>query len=885
MKKLLSITLIGSLLYPVMSISAAADEAPAASKSDDADKTTVVFVSGYRDSIKKALDIKLTSDSIMDSIVADDIGKLPDQNIAEAIARVPGVTISRGRGEGQFITVRGLGPEFNTALLNGRVLATENRGREYSFDILPAELISGVDVFKTPTANQIEGGIGSTVNMKTAQPLTLGDRIVLSGQGNYDKQRGKVSPQTSGLYSMKSSDGTFGALASFSYINRKIEGQRIFTDGWEANQTIRNSNGTTITGVSMPTYVEYGINDTNRERLSGLATLQWKPSKDLLFTLDGLYSKLDVNDNNKVFFLYGGPDAVTSATVDANKTISTYTGVGAELITTQIRPRLANTRAVGFNAKWTPTPSLSTVLDASYSKATDDTGGNQAWFDANLNAPGFDPRKVTFHISPNGMPVYENLGNIADTSRATMGWLTWEGLSVQDKINQASYTAKYKIGGSAMKSIEVGVNYMDRKKDRLSYKSPSSVQSLFTGVALPQSLFDSSANAANFMGSGAFSTPFPGYSIDQLQKFLLSDAAINLTSNPAATRAALAANGGLGVQFVPGESGSAAEKTYGTFVQASFGGALGDRDWSGNLGVRYVNTKAVSTGVGQEVLNIVTSGTLDPVVILSDPVPLTERGAYKELLPSANFKIDVVEGLLFQAAAAKSMTRATLSDLLIARSINARARERNISEGNPNLRPMIGQNYDMSLTWYDEKASFISAAVFIKKLSNLSKGQTSIVKILGQDFLVSRPENLGSSDLKGVELSGQYMLSSLPAPFDGLGVQANYTYVSPSDSAGTRTYNAVGFYEKGPLQFRVAYNFRDAYEASARGNRGQPVNVAAYGEWDASLSYAWNKNLTFFMQAINLNEEKTQLYSIYPERVITNEAFGARYALGARVNF
>ena len=88
-----------------------------------------------------------------------------------------------------------------------------------------------------------------------------------------------------------------------------------------------------------------------------------------------------------------------------------------------------------------------------------------------------------------------------------------------------------------------------------------------------------------------------------------------------------------------------------------------------------------------------------------------------------------------------------------------------------------------------------------------------------------------------------------------------------------------------PLQFRVAYNFRDAYEASARGNRGQPVNVAAYGEWDASLSYAWNKNLTFFMQAINLNEEKTQLYSIYPERVITNEAFGARYALGARVNF
>lgn len=878
---MISATLTGSLLYSVISVSAAADEVATVKKADETDTSTVV-VTGYRNSIKKAFDLKLTSDSIMDAIVADDIGKLPDQNIAEAIARVPGVTITRGHGEGQFITVRGLGPEFNTALLNGRVLATENRGREYSFDILPAELISGVGIFKTPTANQTEGGIGSTVNMTTAQPLTLGNKLVLSGQGNYDNQRGKVSPQTSGLYSMKSEDGTFGALASFSYINRKIEGQRVYTDGWEANQTLHVNNGaTTITGVSMPTYVEYGINDTNRERLSGLATLQWKPTKDLLFTVDGLYSKLNVNDNNRVFFLYGGPGEVTAATVDSHKTIATYTGVGAELITTQIRPRLANTKELGFNAKWTPTANLSSVFDASYSKATDSTGGNQAWFDANLNAAGFDPKKVQFHISPNGLPVYDNLGTINDSSHATMGWLTWEGLSVEDKISQLSYNAKYKFGASALKSVEFGVNYSDREKSVLSYKTPGSVQGLFGGIPIPQSLFSSPSNAANFMGSGMFTTPFPGYSVYDLQAYLLSDAAINKTANPAATRAAIAANGGnLGVQFVPGESGSAREKTFGSFVQASFGGSMNDHDWSANLGLRYVNTKEVSKGVGQEVLNIVTKPGFDPVVVLSGAVPLTEEGAYKEYLPSANLKLDLAEGLMFQLAAAKTMTRATLSDLLITRSINARERERNISDGNPNLKPMLGQNFDASLTWYDDKASYLSAAVFAKNLSNLLKTQTSTVQILGQDFFLTRPENAGGSHMKGVELSGQYMFSGLPTPFDGLGAQGNYTH-----AGSTNTYNVVGFYEKGPFQFRVAYNYRNAYEETDRGNRGQPVDVAAYGQTDASFSYAWNKNLTFFMQGINLNNAKYLKYSVYPERVISYEAYGPRYAFGARVNF
>lgn len=197
-----------------------------------------IVVTGLRESLRRATDIKRSAPNIVDSIVADDIGKLPDQNIAEAIQRIPGVTISRDNGEGQFITVRGLGPAFSTALYNGRVLATENQGREFSFDILPAELINRVDVSKTPTATQFEGGIASTVDMYTARPFDFGEtRAVLSAQGNYDDLRGKVSPQASGLFSTTFADDTLGVLAAFSYIDARLRASASSPTGGRRTRT------------------------------------------------------------------------------------------------------------------------------------------------------------------------------------------------------------------------------------------------------------------------------------------------------------------------------------------------------------------------------------------------------------------------------------------------------------------------------------------------------------------------------------------------------------------------------------------------------------------------------------------------------------------------
>lgn len=585
-----------------------------------------------------------------------------------------------------------------------------------------------------------------------------------------------------------------------------------------------------------------------------------------------------------MFFVYGGPGDITTATVDANNTVTSYSGIASgPVITNQIRPRLAQTYQVGGNLEWKPGNGLSGFVDVSWPRASDDTGGNQAWFESNLSGVNYSPATAQFSLSSKGLPVYSNLGDFTDTSNARLDYVTYEGVSVDDEIFQVSTQAKYESQGGLLRGVSAGVNYSDRTKGRESTKTPDALQSVFGGIPVPQNLFGRSADARDFLGIDMFPNGFPAYAAGDVAAYLLTDAAINQTRDPSATRAALAANGGtLDVVLVPSNSGTAREKTISAFVQGSFGGELGSRNWSGNVGLRWTRTNVTSTGFGQEILSITQPGPgLDPVVNLSPAQPLEEKGSYGQFLPSVNAKIDVVQNVIFQAAVARTLTRPTLSDLLLIRNINPRPRERAITDGNPGLLPLIGWNYDAALTWYIDRASYVSVAGFQKNLSNLTESVTTNIQILGLDFRRARPENIGDDRIRGVEFSGQYTFTGLPAPFDGLGVQGNASLVGEEGN----TYNVVGFYEKGPLQMRPAYNYRGAYELTERGNRGQPVNVAAYGIADASINYALTPNVTLFAQGLNIFNEKTFNYSVFSERVITYETYGPRYALGVRATF
>ena len=876
--------------------------APAAPASGDASSAaSAIVVTGFRASLSKALDVKLKSDHIVNSIVAEDIGKLPDQNIAEAIERIPGIAVSTmtvngnnaTAGEPTEITVRGLSPEFTTALYNGRVLATDSNGREFNFDILPAELISRVDVSKSVTAEQPEGGIAATVNMITARPLDLKQNtLVVSAQGNYDQQRGKISPQASGLFSTKTADGRFGALLSVSYINRQVENQRIYSDGLQNPQTVNTA--TTPGGVQGfgPAYTEFEVNPTNRVRTSAMLTLQAKPTDTLLITLDGLYSKLNVNDNTQAFFT-GNSGQASGVTVNGNGTITSYTGgTSYSAIVNYIRPELAKTKEAGINIRFDPSPRLTMTLDGSWSNATNKNGGNQSWFESDYGALP----NAAFALGPHNLPTFTGLGDLSPSDKLLTGFHTFEGQDFNDRIYQGDFRTSYKLDWGILKSIQAGANYSERTKSLTTVKTPDNIINLFQGLPLPSNLYSPVGDASNLFGTGMFTTPFPGFSIADVEKYLLSPAVV-ATLTPA-QQAQLAANGGgFGTVVNQGASGRVKEKTAGGFIEASFGAA----NWSGNIGLRFTHTDTASTGVYQAITGVTYTPAGYPDVSYGPTAPHVQSGSYSSVLPAANFKDDLTPNLMLQVAVAKTLTRPTLYDLMIMQSVNARqgVGGLTIAQGNPDLKPMKAWNYDAALTWH-RKGDFLSVAMFQKSISNLEYTGTTIQQIAGQNWNVTQPLNLLSQDIIGVEVSGQYTFSSLPAPFDGLGVQANYSYAHPSGGSSAQngykdrdpiTYNLIGFYEKGPVQFRVAYNWRNAYVSQHNRTTlsGQPYEndliVAPYGELDASLNLAVLNNVTVFVQALNLNNERAVRYWGTKDRIGDYEGYGRRFGFGARVKF
>lgn len=892
MKALPGLIIAGMAICPTWATAQNADaQASATTSLNESEPLQEVVVTGFRESLTKALDIKLAADHIVDSIVAEDIGKLPDQNIAEALERVPGIIVStstvngsgQSAGEPTEISVRGFSPEFTTALYNGRVLATDSGGREFDFDVLPAELIARVDVSKSSSADQPEGGIAATVNMMTFRPLDLErNTFTASAQGNYDQQRGDVTPQSSALFSTKTEDGRLGILGAVSYIDRKVENQRIYSSCMNSPSNV-TVGGQTVSGF-VPCYTEWEVNPTSRERKSAVLVGQFKPSDQLMLTVDGLYSNFDINDNTRGFFT-GNNNPSGTVTIAPDSTVTSYTGgTGYSGIVNYVRPELSETKEVGFNAQFDPTSRLSMVFDTSWSKATNNNGGNQSWSEADY---GPLPN-ATFSLGPHNLPVMSNLGSLQPSPTLVAGFHDYEGQDFLDKIFEDNYRLKYKVDTGILRYIQAGVNYSQRTKDQLTVKTPVingvDLTSVGDGTVFPASLYSPVNGINNLFGTGMFASGLPGFSDAAFDAYLLSPA-VTASYTPA-QMAALAANGGgFAAQLIPSSSGEVRESTTGGFIEVGFGGA---NSWSGNIGLRATHTSTKSTGSFAQPMLV--PGNANQLAF-GPPSPIEQSGSYSKLLPSANIKVDLTRDLMAQFAVAETLTRPTLSALLIEASYSIQRPPYSINQGNPDLKPMMAWNYDAALTWHRD-SNFVSVALYQKTVSDLLGNGVTYATYLGQPFTVYEPININSEDYTGVEVSGQYAFSMLPSPFDGLGVQANYSRTNLSNPASDSvTYNLVGFYEKGPIQARVAYNWINAQDltrntVTVNGNSVQNDEFqGAYGQLDASIQYTITKNFIVFAQALNLNNEVSIKYWGTPDRIEDYEGYGRRYGLGVRVKF
>jgi TonB-dependent receptor len=875
-------------------------------KADDGKDIEIITVTGIHASMVKSMDIKKSSDGIVDAIVAEDIGKFPDQNVAESLQRISGVAIDRDGGEGQLISVRGLGPEFNAVLVNGRTMSTVSGGRAFSFDTLASELISGAEVHKTQSAKLQDGSIGATVNITTHRPLDIGEfKAIASVKNTYDELSDSNNPTFSGLISNTFNDGKFGVLASLAYSDKDSRSDIAQTAGYLREDLTSLESGETLNDVFMPQNYDQIVRTENRERTSGSLVLQYRPNDDLLFTADALYSKYDVNYREDILAHWFEPGNIIDATLDENRTVvklATGNNSATDYLN-RLSYRPTTTKAFGVNMDWQLNDTVNVVADVSYSNA-ESNGGNGT----TDTVAGFF-NSYTFDNTQGGaVPV---LGFSENLSKDILGanWASIFGDDIEDEIIEARLDFEWVLAKGTLSKINFGTSHSNRTLSTMPTNTDRTVRNGWGGyvVQLPASLF-SDFNADGFLSAVGGNPVSEWLSFDSYEymAFLESDQGYTQLDPESAARMkqALDNNGGHTALNVLSSSYEVEEELTALYVDAYLDGEISDMPWQIVAGVRYVNTDTKSSGYGNDLLDIIGPDTLGNYIpITSDELrPTSVDSDYSNVLPSINANIEIVEDVIVRTAFSKSITRPTLTELSPAMTYSeGKIDSLTASGGNPRLEPYESDNFDLSIEWYFDESSYAAIAYYTKDVDNFiddgNSKETVTVPNGSFNVTTSRPMNINSTKIDGMELAFQHQFTYLPAPFDGLGIMANMTFVDSESSADSAekplplpglgdSQNAVIFYEKDAIQFRIAYNNRAEFmQTTSNWAGGAPIYVEDYYQVDVSGSYDINEAFTVFFEGINVTNEVTKKRGLYSNHALYTIETGSRYSIGVRGSF
>jgi iron complex outermembrane receptor protein len=911
---------------------------------DEADE---IVVTGYAASVRQAIAAKRNADSIVDAIKAEDLGKFPDSNVAESLQRVTGVAIDRSNGEGNKVSVRGLGPEYNVVTFNNRVLPNPDGARSFSFDVLASEMISGAEVYKTSQANISDGGIGAVVNVTTFKPLDLEPGISGAGsvKGMYDELTESTKPQFSGLLNYVNDEKTFGITTSIAHQQRDARTDSAGPDaGWNLRQFDLDGNRANELEVWAPKNMGFRVEQSKRERTSALVVVQWTPDESLKLTSDVLYSQYDVeSSSNQVAHWWGtntnnaGPGSIK---VDEQGTVVYWAGHAAptEFVhSTGNRP--TTTYMVGFNAEKTFDNESVLKIDVSTSEAKNDAGGTQSFAVSgfrntaasssvfqlvpgdvipSLTFPSYDPISKTYSATydpATGGYVGELTGNppqLTDTSLLSNHFMVVEGDNNKDTINSIKLDFDMPLELGVITAVKTGAFYTDREFQRTRMRSSDAVNNgTSTSFADPiPSSIGKLIKFDNFLphASGNFPNAWLATDNVALQAYYGSDAFIKNGTPYVDQRAAdptlpiLDYTPHIELENSPGVK----EENYGAYVQADFKGELGEMPWSGNLGIRAVKTDQLSTGYGSEILSIVPSPD-DPTITIvtkSAPKPLAVENNYTNVLPSLNLKLNVLDDVDIRFGASKTITRPELGRIGVDVGVNARPGDNRISGGNPNLKPYKSTNLDLAANYYYSKSGYFGIAYMHKTIEDFIIQGSFPTTVAGIPFTEQRPSNVEKSGIQGIELAGQYQFDQLPGALSGLGLQINYTFVTSDSDYRTSSFiqtangegtfgieglsdtaNFIVNYEYGPIQARASYNWRDKFLNKVSHGEGEPEYTGEYGQWDMSASYEFNSALSLFLEGTNVTGEANRSYVRYENRLKQYTYSGKRFAIGLRTKF
>jgi TonB-dependent receptor len=882
----------------------------AAAQADE--PTQTVVVTGIRKGIEDAISVKKNSDEIVEAVSAEDIGKLPDVSIAESLARLPGLAAQRVAGRAQVVSVRGMSPDFSTTLLNGREMVSTGDNRSAEFDQYPSELMSGVTVYKTPSAALVGQGLSATIDMQTVRPLNFHDRVVaLNARAERNSLGAAANTSANGKrfsvsYIDQFADRTVGVLLGYAHLDTpKLENQVGLYEPWKTDGR---------PGLPAGTYASDGIKAFRRsgdDKRDGLmATVEWRPSKNLTSTLDLYHSQFKEVDTANQFEVnlsgYNGinnptPDQTfgySNVTIDNNNTFVGGTAANVyPLVRGMYNHREDKIDAVGWNNRF-KLGEQTLVTDVSYSKAKRD--------ELNLEnntqlqpSPQLDTLQLNY--ATGGFPTihtgldYSNPNDLL-VSNTIYGSGYGKVPHVDDELRSIKVADTIPMPESmsgTISDVQVGVNYADREKHKTQPEGSINLGAQGP-TAIPSDLQYAPVNLG-FAGLGTIPAwNVPGV-VDRFMVFAPTDTQSYLIS----------------------KAWNVYEKITTGFVQADL-----DSQWfglpvRGNAGLQLQHVDQSSTA---NFFNAAASGS-------NQIVPITGGKKFTDVLPSLNLAFDLGGDQTLRFAAAKQVARPRVDQLRAARDFGIGSDgSTGASGGNPELDPWRAYALDLSYEKYFGKKAYFSAAGFYKDLTSYIYTQ-SINPYDFSSYLVgyvppqgapaakpegtlSIPLNGKGGKLEGLELTLSMPLNLLTPSLDGFGIVASAGLTNSSiktydpDSATSvgsgpiampglskKVAELTAYYERAGFEARISERRRSDFIGEIGNFAGNRTLRYVEGESivDAQVGYNFNdgalKGLGLLFQVNNLTNAPYKTYAQQKDRPLEYSEWGTSYLLGATYKF
>lgn len=738
--------------------------APLATAQSDAQQLDTVVVTGIRKSLESSLNLKRKAGGLVDGIVAEDIGKFPDTNLAESMQRIAGVSIDRAQsGEGSKVTVRGVGPDFNMVLLNGRQMPTSvigfelagaNGSRAFDFANLSSDAIAALEVSKTSRASTPTGGIGATINVRTGRPLDTKVRVLSFGAKlNLDDSNKRlpsnlkgdsVTPDLSGIYSETFADGTFGVAISASYSKRHSGANRANTPGgwrvigssgdWGALPARPATGADPITNrpsglYAVPVDMRYGSTGIQRERINGQLTLQFAPSKDLKFTLDHTlanneYHARQAELSNWFSYSYG-PTSFTTGNAMPSPIFHTAVWDGTHDLTANagVYSALTKLNSTGFNAEWKVSSDLKLDFDVHHS--TSKTTPNSPFGSYSVISVGMFGQGNALAYYDQATPLVSLPGTTWDkTKQAVTGSQFNNNLSDQT-IDQFQTAATYRLNADS--KLNAGLGFTKLKNRAASVNAQNGD---WGGVGTPTDYANLQVDAISLPG---LLNRMPGSGDARLHPhfYLHNFETARALAVQAAMRPAAAGFKGLTKEqaeayfmaktdYSNGNDWRLKESSTNAYVQWDQAFDAAGLPMNLAMGLRYERTKVDSAS--QVVSRTASSwNSLNEIELAAGPVTFgSGTGKYSHVLPSIDWDAEISPDFKVRASYGHNIGRPGFGQLLGGVNVinPANTGFGQGTTGNPALKPLLSKNLDLSGEWYYARSSYLAASAFYKKVSN-----------------------------------------------------------------------------------------------------------------------------------------------------------------------